>query len=495
MILPHGVLFRGNAEAHIRQNLIKQGYIKGIIGLPANLFYGTGIPACVIVIDKNTAESRAKGDAGLFMVDASRGYMKDGNKNRLRSQDIHKIVDVFNSQLDLTGYSRMVKLDEIIDNDYNLNIPRYIDASIDEDQHDLTAHLKGGIPVADIDSLESYWQVLPNLRKTLFSELKHSRNGYRECLVASTEVKAAVLAHPEFITFAEQSLTPFNDWWQAIQLSEINKGDRPKALIHRISEDLLQRYEIAPLLDKYDIYQILMDYWSESLQDDVYAISQDGWQVGAQLRKLVVAKGEKLKEEPDLTINKVKYKAELIPPALIIDRYYNDEQTHIDALQAELDTVSSTIADYVEEHGDEEGLLADATNDKGSFNKSSVSARLKLATDSDEKDALHQLLSYFDTEANAKKSLKEAQEALDLAVFKHYPTLDEAAIKTLLIEDKWHATLQGRIEDEIERITAQLANRIKELDERYAEPLSQIVDEVEMLSQKVQAHLQAMGVA
>jgi len=492
VILPHGVLFRGNAEAHIRQNLIKQGYIKGIIGLPANLFYGTGIPACVIVIDKNTAQSRAKGDAGLFMVDASRGYMKDGNKNRLRSQDIHKIVDVFNSQINLTGYSRMIELDEIIDNDYNLNIPRYIDASIDEDQHDLTSHLKGGIPVADIDSLESYWQVLPTLRQTLFSDL---RDGYRECLVASTEVKAAVLAHPEFITFAEQSLTPFNDWWQAIKLSEITKGDRPKALIHKISEDLLQRYEIAPLLDKYDIYQILMDYWSESLQDDIYAISQDGWSIGSQLRKLVVAKGEKLKEEPDLVINKVKYKAELIPPALIIDRYYNDEQAHIDALQAELDTISSTIADYTEEHGDEDGLLADAATDKGSFTKSSVNARLKLAIDSDEINALKQLLAYFETEANAKKSLKEVQDALDLAIFKHYPTLDEAAIKTLLIDDKWHATLQGRIEDEIERITAQLANRIKELDERYAEPLSQIVDEVETLSQKVQAHLQAMGVA
>lgn len=495
VILPHGVLFRGNAEAHIRQNLIKQGYIKGIIGLPANLFYGTGIPACVIVIDKNTAESRAKGDAGLFMIDASRGYMKDGNKNRLRSQDIHKIVDVFNSQIALEGYSRMVELDEIIENDYNLNIPRYIDASIDEDQHDLTAHLKGGIPVADIDSLESYWQVLPTLRQTLFSEMAHSRDGYRECLVASTEVKAAVLAHPEFIAFAEQSLTPFNDWWQDIDLASIQQGARPKAIIHKISEDLLARYAHAPLLDKYDIYQILMDYWSERLQDDIYAISQDGWSIGSQLRKLVVAKGEKLKEEPDLIINKVKYKAELIPPALIIDRYYNDEQAHIDTLQAELDTASSTIADYTEEHGDEEGLLADAATDKGSFTKSSVNARLKLASDSDEKDVLHQLLSYFDTETKAKKALKEAQDALDKAVFEHYPTLDDAAIKTLLIEDKWHATLQGRIEDEIGRITAQLANRIKELDERYAEPLSQIVDEVETLSQKVQAHLQAMGVA
>lgn len=495
VILPHGVLFRGNAEAHIRQNLIKQGYIKGIIGLPANLFYGTGIPACIIVIDKNTADSRARGESGLFMIDASRDYMKDGNKNRLRSQDLHKIVDVFNHQQTIEGYSRMVPLTEIVENEYNLNIPRYIDASVDEDQHDLTAHLHGGIPVADIDALQEYWKVLPNLRASLFADTTDNRNGYKQCLVPASEVKAAVLSHPEFVTFAEQSLKPFNEWWQAIDLTSTQQGARPKSIIHNISEDLLQRYEAVPLLDKYDIYQILMDYWAEAMQDDIYAITQDGWQVGGQLRKLVVAKGEKLKETPDLIIDKVKYKAELIPPALIVARYYSDKQARIDELQAELDTTASTIADYTEEHGDEDGLLADASNDKGNFNKTSVNARLKEADDKDEIAALKQLIAYFDAETAAKKALKEAQDALDKAVFEHYPTLDELAIKTLLVEDKWHATLQARIEDEIERITAQLANRIKELDERYADPLPQIIDEVEALSQKVQAHLQAMGVA
>lgn len=495
VILPHGVLFRGNAEAHIRQNLIKQGYIKGIIGLPANLFYGTGIPACIIVIDKNTADSRARGESGLFMIDASRDYMKDGNKNRLRSQDLHKIVDVFNHQQTIEGYSRMVPLTEIVENEYNLNIPRYIDASVDEDQHDLTAHLHGGIPVADIDALQEYWKVLPNLRASLFADTTDNRDGYKQCLVPASEVKAAVLSHPEFVTFAEQSLKPFNEWWQAIDLASTEQGARPKSIIHNISEDLLQRYEAAPLLDKYDIYQILMDYWAEAMQDDIYAITQDGWQVGGQLRKLLVTKGEKLKETPDLIIDKVKYKAELIPPALIVARYYSDEQARIDELQAELDTTASTIADYTEEHGDEDGLLADASNDKGNFNKTSVNARLKEADDKDEIAALKQLIAYFDAETAAKKALKEAQDALDKAVFEHYPTLDESAIKTLLVEDKWHATLQARIEDEIERITAQLANRIKELDERYAEPLPQIIDEVEALSQKVQAHLKAMGVA
>ncbi|WP_230657538.1 type I restriction-modification system subunit M [Psychrobacter sp. I-STPA10] len=555
VILPHGVLFRGNAEASIRRNLIKQGYIKGIIGLPANLFYGTGIPACIIVIDKNTAASRARGESGLFMIDASRGFMKDGNKNRLRSQDIHKIVDVFNHQQPLDGYSRMVSLDEIIENDHNLNIPRYIDTSIDEDQHDLTAHLHGGIPITDIDALQNYWQVLPNLRASLFADMDNAHKGYKKCLVPASEVKATILSHPEFVAFAEQSLKPFNDWWQSIDLTSIQQDERPKAIIHRISEDLLARYADVPLLDKYDIYQILMDYWAETMQDDIYAITQEGWQVGAQIRTLVVDKGEKLKETPDITIKKTKYKAELISPALIINHFYSDEQSHIDALQAELDTASSAIADYIEEHGDEEGLLAEASNDKGTFNKSSVNARLKQTDDSEEIAALKQLLTYFDAEATAKKLLKEAQEALDEAVLKHYFILlpkpkpkpkpeteeeeskdvdcnqdailkvkslddvmlyqdsilkarasDETAvnvyhtlsiedIKTLLVSDKWHATLQARIEAEIERITAQLANRIKLLDERYAEPLPQIVDEVEALSQKVQAHLKAMGVA
>lgn len=158
VILPHGVLFRGNAEANIRENLIKQGYIKGIIGLPANLFYGTGIPACIIVIDKEHAQSRK----GIFMIDASRGFIKDGNKNRLRSRDIHRIVDVFNHQRTVPGYSRMVPLSEIASeqNNYNLNIPRYIDSCEPEDLHDLTAHLQGGIPARDVSSLEANVEAL-----------------------------------------------------------------------------------------------------------------------------------------------------------------------------------------------------------------------------------------------------------------------------------------------------------------------------------------------
>jgi type I restriction enzyme M protein len=486
VILPHGVLFRGNAEARIRENLIKQGYIKGIIGLPANLFYGTGIPACIIVIDKEDAQARK----GMFMVDASKGFMKEGNKNRLRSQDIHKIVDVFTKYLTLPRYSRMVPLAEIVSNDYNLNIPRYIDSSELEDLHDLSGHLQGGIPNRDIDALDHYWQVFPSIRATLFTD---DRAGYSKSLVAANEVKSSILNHSEFKTFATQSLQPFTAWSESAALKGIAIGDKPKQLIFDISEALLNGYADMPLLSKYEIYQILMDYWAEVMQDDVYVLTQAGWPAGKMLRELVARKGEKLKETPDLTINKIKYKAELIPPALIVQRYFATKQTELDALQARLDNTTQELADFIEEHSVEDGSLAEALNDKDKVTKISVTARLKLATDSEEYAALTQAQRLFDADARHKKAVKEAQDALDLGVFKHYPSLSEADVKALIVDDKWLATLRGQIEAEIERITQQLANRIKELDERYAESMPAITQSIEQLNNKVAEHLKTMG--
>lgn len=486
VILPHGVLFRGNAEARIRENLIKQGYIKGIIGLPANLFYGTGIPACIIVIDKEQAQTRQ----GIFMIDASKGFMKDGNKNRLRSQDIHKIVDVFNKQLTLPRYSRMVPLKDIAANDYNLNIPRYIDSSEPEDLHDLSAHLKGGIPERDIEALNAYWQVFPSLRAKLFAP---DRPGYVKALVSASQVKTTILAHPEFTAFAQRSLQPFEQWSADAALTDIQQGDHPKQLIYRISEDLLNRYANVPLLNKYDVYQILMDYWVETMQDDVYVLVQDGWQAGSVLRELKVEKGEKLKETPDLIINKAKYKAELLPPALNVARYFSKQQEALNLLQATLDSATQELESFIEENIGDEGTLSDALNDKDKVTKASVGARAKQTHDQDEIRALQKASDLFNAEADAKKAVKEAQDALDLAVFKHYKKLSIDDIKTLLVQDKWLATLQANIQTEIERITQQLANRVKELEERYAEPLPTLVASVDVLSEKVAGHLRAMG--
>jgi type I restriction enzyme M protein len=271
-ILPHGVLFRGGAEADIRSNLIRKGYIKGIIGLPANLFYGTGIPACIVVIDKEGAHTRK----GIFMIDASSGFMKDGPKNRLREQDIHRIVDAFTRRLDVPKYARMVPVEEIEKNEYNLNLPRYIDSQTPEDMQDIAGHLQGGIPTADVDALERYWAVCPQLRKALFED---RREGYLDLAVEKAAIKPVIYEHPQFAAFITGMNAHFAEWRKksATKLKALQPGCHPKEVIARLSEDLLAHYADKPLIDPYDIYQHLMDYWAETMQDDCYLIAVDGW--------------------------------------------------------------------------------------------------------------------------------------------------------------------------------------------------------------------------
>ena len=501
VILPHGVLFRGGAEAAIRKNLIRRGLIKGIIGLPANLFYGTSIPACIIVIDKEHAQART----GIFMLDASKGYMKDGNKNRLRSQDLHKIVDVFTKQLELPRYARMVSFAEIETHDFNLNLPRYIDSSEPEDLHDLNAHLNGGIPNRDIAALDNYWQVFPTLRPVLFKP--NGRKGYSDACVAAPEVKATILHRPEFAGFSKRVLAIYNDWRAAHlpTLKGLKIGADPKALIHKLSEDLLERFSKAALVDNYDVYQHLMDYWVEVMQDDVYAIAQDGWQDAARIRAIVEDKDKKTKETPDLVINKKKYKADLIPPALIVARYFAKEQAAIDALQATADALTQELEAYIEEHSGEESLLEDAKTDKGKVTKVSIKSRLAelsvipakagIQSDQEELDALERCQQLLDQQSEADKKVNDAQKALDEKVFAQYAKLKEADIKQLAVEDKWLAAIAAQVTAEVERVTQSLATRIKTLEERYAEPLPKLTDEVVLLSLRVDEHLKRMGLA
>ena len=496
IILPHGVLFRGNKEADIRRNLIRRGYIKGIIGLPANLFYGTGIPACILVIDKENAHVRK----GIFMIDASRGFLKDGNKNRLRAQDIHKIVSVFNAQTELSRYSRMVPLDEITDpaNDYNLNIPRYIDASESEDLHDLGAHLNGGIPDTDIDALNDYWTVFPTLRNALFKA--NGRPGYSDPLVETQHVKTTILTHTEFTAYRQQVSAVFGEWRAAHQdfLFGIGIGTLPREVIHTLSENLLERFTHLPLLDPYDVYQKLMDYWDEVMQDDVYLIAADGWIEASKPRDVIEDKQKKIKETADLVIKKNKYKMDLIPPSLIVARYFAEEQAAIETLGAKHTTAESELAEFVEEHTGEDGLLTDALNDSGNITASSVKARLKTIQgepdSKDEREALTSCAILIDAASKISRAIKKEQEALDAQVLAHYATLTEDEIKTLVVEDKWIASVQSAIAGEVQRVIQALAGRVQELEERYAQPLPELAREVDKFSAKVEAHLQKMGV-
>ena len=475
IILPHGVLFRGKKEADIRRNLLRRGFIKGIIGLPANLFYGTGIPACVLVIDKENADARK----GIFMIDASKGFKKDGNKNRLRAQDIHKIVDVFNKQSEVLRYSRMVPVEEVAShaNDYNLNIPRYINASEPEDLHDLDAHLNGGIPDRDIDSLSAYWTVFPSLRQKLFQG--NGRKGYSKPRIEMQQVKAAILGHGEFKAYEQWVAAVFDAWRKAHEplLKGIETIANPKNVIHTLSEDLLSRFAELSLIDPYDVYQRLMDYWDDVMQDDVYLIAANGWIEAAKPRGIIEDSEKKIKETPDLTIKRKKYKMDLVPPALIVARYFATEQVEIGKLEAAHGDVVRKLEDFVEEHTGEDGLLEDVTNDKSKVTKASLKVRIKAIQvepeSEQEREVLTRCLDLVEAESKAGKAVKDAQVGLDQKVMASYTTLAETQIKTLVVEDKWLAGIRAAIEGEVQRLTQQLAGRLSVLDERYVRPASE----------------------
>ncbi len=478
-ILPHGVLFRGNSEADIRRALVCKGYIKGIIGLPANLFYGTGIPACIIVIDKEEAKNRK----GIFMIDASAGFMKDGPKNRLRTKDIHRIVDVFTRQVDIPKYSRMISLEEIEKNEFNLNLPRYIDSQQAEDLQDIEGHLHGGIPSADVDALQRYWNICPQLRQTLF---KQKRPGYMDLAVEKAAIKSTIYEHPEFAAFIAGMNVHFADWREksSAMLRQLQTGCHPKEIIAELSENLLSHYADKPLINQYDVYQHLMDYWEETMQDDCYLISDDGWK--AETSRII----EKDKKGKD------KYKGwtcDLVPKLLIVARFFPKEQEAIDKLTAELEGITARMTELEEEQGGEEGAFSELEK----VNKANVSFRLKeIRGDREAKDeyaVLNDWLKLANEEADLKKRLKKDEAKLDSRAYAFYPRLTEDDIKTLVVDDKWLSALDSAIHGEMDRISQSLTQRVKELAERYETPMPQMIYRVAELEEKVNRHLERMG--
>jgi len=476
------VLFRGGAEGSIRTRLIQQGVIHAIIGLPANLFYGTGIPACIIVLDKEGAAGRK----GIFMVDASKGFVKDGNKNRLREQDIHKIVDTFTRQLVVPKYARLVPVAEIEGNDFNLNLPRYIDSTEPEDLQDIEAHLKGGIPLRDIDGLSDYWHVFPGVRQALFADA--NRPGYCQLRVEPGQIKATIFDHPEFTAFNQTVITLFEGWKEtnAERLTGIQLGDRPKLLIEALSESLLDTFrnhaQVSTLIDPYAVYQHLMDYWAETMQDDAWMVATDGWQA---LR-------------PD-GANKGQPNTDLIPTPLVVTRCFATEQTEVERLETERDAISRQMEELEEEHGGDDGLLNDAKNDKGKITAKGVKDRLKSIkadpTTAEEKQVLQQYAALADKETAANKQVKEAQRELDTKMAALYARMTQSEVQVLVVLDKWLDTQTQRVQGELDRVSQTLTGRIKQLADRYATPLPQLVLEVDALQAQVNEHLKKMGFA
>ncbi|MBD8104399.1 SAM-dependent DNA methyltransferase [Plantibacter sp. CFBP 8775] len=502
VILPHGVLFRGNAEGNIRRELLKRGFIKGVIGLPANLFYGTGIPACIVLLDKENAVGRK----GVFMVDASKGFVKDGNKNRLRDQDIHRIVDTFNRQLPIDGYSRIVPMSDIAHpkNDYNLNIPRYIDSSEPEDIQDLSAHLHGGIPNRDIEALQKYWDALPSLKSALFEPL---REGYSKLNVDPSEVQEYALHRSGLEAIRANVKEVVDAWFEAHRaaLLAITADTKPSDLIRGLGDDLLTRFKDMPLLDEYDVYQQLMSYWNDTMHDDVYLLMTElgnggSWVSTAKPRPTIEDKERKISEDADLEIGsgraKKKFKMDLLPPSLIVARYFSDEEAVVGALNAKLESASAAVIEHAEEHGADEGLLADAINDKGAYTKQLVTALIREARASGDRETLkcaQIALELVDSEAAARKAAKERQAALDEKVLRKFGELSVDEVKAIVLDGKWRSTLRKRVDDAVSNLTLKLVARVSAIGGRYAETVSELDAELEILEAGVAKHLAAMG--
>ena len=501
-ILPHGVLFRGNAEGIIRQQLVRSGFLKAIIGLPANLFYGTGIPACILVLDKENATARK----GVLMIDASKGFKKDGPKNRLREQDLHKIVDTFTRQDETNPrYARLVSIAEIADpkNDFNLNLPRYIDSTEPEDLQDIDGHLRGGIPERDLDALGNYWEIMTGLRAALFKPL---RAGYCAIQPLQAEIKPTIFGHPEFTAFTTKARKLYTNWQTTSvpMLKGLAKDGHPKLLIERIAENLLATFKTAPLLDAYDVYQHLMDYWAETMQDDCYLIADAGWIVGTKPREIVQVKNKENKlvwsEKEDFKKGKRRFKSDLVPADLLIARYFAIERDTIAILEADIASIEQQLDETREEQSGEEGLLNEVIEGEGDKQKiiaKALKARLKeIGNDKDyveERQALESYARLLDQQAVTKGRLKIAQDDLEAKLDAKYPTLTEVDIQTLVVDDKWLATLEAAVQGELDRVSQTLTGRIRQLAERYGAPLPQLTDEVATLASCVDGHLQKMG--
>ena len=503
VILPHGVLFRGNAEETIRKNIINRHLIKGIIGLPANLFYGTGIPACIIVLDKENTENRT----GIFMIDASHGFIKDGDKNRLREQDIYKIVTTFNSMTEVSGFSRFVPFDEIINkNSYNLNIPRYIDSTEKEDLQSIEAHLYGGIPQDDIDNIPHFWNVFPNLKNQIFGEYS---KGFYKLLIQKDDVHKTISENIEFLEYNKKVNNTYNEWKKIANsvLTNLNSTDSNKEIILNLSEEILEKFSKLELLDKYDVYQVLLAYWNETMNDDVLLIIQD--ELGYNLAKITddikeepkeskKAKKDSAKEKKPKEPKIIGWEGRLIPKQIVLDAFFALEQKEIEKAEEKLSQTESEFEEFIENNSDENGYFTDYMGDDEKIDSKKITSRVKLLTkekktQNEEYKILNNYVDYESSIKSQKKHITELKKVLDDNCRNRYETFSDEEIKDLLVNRKWYKAIDDGIQNLYITVANHLTKRIVELYERYENTLSELNTKLAEEEKVVFGHLTQMG--
>ena len=495
IILPHGVLFRGNAEGDIRTWIIKQGFIKAVIGLPANLFFGTGIPACIIILDKENAGQRKS----IFMIDASRGFTKDGDKNRLREQDIYKIITTYTNKIQEKGYSRDVQIDDLIydenTNQYTLNISRYIESNEKEDIQDIDAHLYGGIPEKDINDLELYWNVFPSIKEKLFRKF---RDEYLELNLPNDEIRNTIYTDDDYKKYADRINEAYEKWLDfAKPIFEKTDLNNPRESIELLSNKIVDIFKEIELLDKYDVYQVLMTYWLEVMSDDFYSLYSTRSWVDSNEIEVFYKEQKKKKNEAETRLKEVGWQGKLIPKNLVIEKYFIKEEDDISKLEEHINAIESNISQMEDDYGSEGEVLFDFYEGKKikSANVDKI-VKKKNKDNSYTKEEFDVLVAYsrFNKELkDANKQLKDLKQALDTLARNKMRVLTDQEIKEIVINNKWSRSIYDGIDSLYTRISHGLANRILELAERYEDTLFEIEDDVKKYENQVKEHLRKLG--
>jgi type I restriction enzyme M protein len=474
-ILPHGVLFRGNAEAGIREYIVKHRYINGIIGLPSNLFYGTSIPACIIVLDKEHAVD----SKGIFMINANEGFTKDGAKNRLREQDIKRIMDTWEAQQDVAHYARFVSYEEIAKNDYNLNLPRYIEAEDKEIVQDIDAHLHGGIPEHDIRQMRTIWEACPQLQSALITP---GRPGYYQLAVDADAIRETIAGEQSFVAQRNEFQRATTQWSQtsAARLKLLTVGIHPKLIIAEVSEPLLSAINASPcLVDGYDAYDQLMNYWAETMQDDCYIIAEKGWKPELMLpmdKKGVAKKSYTYKD----------LHCDLLPVSVVIDECFPSERDKIKEFSTDVEAKTGDI-DRFEEENEETFSILDKVN------ATNVKKALKTCDDAELKAVLQKYLDLDSSLAKSKGLLKDEMLKLTKRVLEAYPSFTENEVKHLVVDCKWMQTILSRLYEEMTAVRQHIADNVSTINARYAQTLGETTQKVNELESKVLASLKEMG--
>lgn len=556
VILPLGVLFRGGREGTIRKNIVDKGFIKGIIALPANLFYGTGIPACIIVLDKNNADERNT----IFMIDASNGFIKDGNKNRLREQDIYKIVKTFKENIEERYYSKIVTKEDIIKNEYNLNISRYIESGEKEDIQNIYAHIHGGIPKNDIDCLSQFSEIFPNIKRELYSE---KDDLFYNLNIQTDEIQDYILNHNDFKRYGNSIKAIYKGWIKEsiYDLINLTENINVNSLIHKLSYNIFDKFKDVGLINNYDVYDILLNYWNEVMHDDISIITANS-ELYNNAKEIEIEYSTTEKKQKDGTTKKEEkeksWDGYLIPKDMIIKYRFRSKLKEIDNTNAEMNIIQNKLQEIIdnieedsslfeliendkikiddvqnkmkeieEECSNEEitalkdmqdifeniktkkkynqyignnPLCKSALNENNSVTKASIEKAIKCAQhkcasigeDKEEYEQLKEIETLLLKISELKSKIKSIENNIDKSSREYYLQLSDKKIKYFLLY-KWFFSIYNSIDELYKYRCYEVVLRIVELAERYDTTLPELINEVDKYEQIVKNNLKSLG--